>query len=109
MLWITDLSVYDPFFVLPVVMAGTQFLQQRLTPMAGDPMQRRLFQLMPLFMLFLFLWLPSGLVLYWLTNNVLTIAQQSIYNHLKKRGSTPDGSASSRPDAGKKGKRSETK
>lgn len=104
MLWIEDLSVYDPFFVLPVVMAGSQFLQQRLTPMAGDPTQRRIFQLMPLFMLFLFLWLPSGLVLYWLTNNVLTIAQQSIYNHFKSRSSAANGSG-----AEKKGKRPEAK
>jgi YidC/Oxa1 family membrane protein insertase len=83
--WIHDLSTKDPFYVLPVVMAGTQFIQTKMTPMAGDPMQRRIFQLMPIFMLVFFLPSPSGLVLYWLTNNVLTILQQWVYNHLKRR------------------------
>jgi len=84
-LWIHDLSALDPFYVLPIVMTVTQFIQQRMTPMAGDPMQRRLFQLMPIFFFFFFFKQPSGLVLYWLTNNVLTILQQGVYNHLKSR------------------------
>ncbi|MEM7050201.1 MAG: membrane protein insertase YidC [Acidobacteriota bacterium] len=84
--WIKDLSVADPYYALPLIMGGTQFLQQRMTPMGGDPMQRRIFQLMPVFMTFLFLNFPSGLVLYWLTNNVLTIAQQGAYNWFKERG-----------------------
>ncbi len=78
--WIHDLSAKDPFFVLPLVMGATQFLQVRMTPSVGDPMQRKLMQLMPVVMTFLFLGFPSGLVLYWLTNNVLTIAQQAVYN-----------------------------
>jgi YidC/Oxa1 family membrane protein insertase len=78
--WIHDLSAKDPFFILPIVMGATQFLQVRMTPSVGDPMQRRLFQLMPVVMTVLFLQFPSGLVLYWLTNNVLTIAQQAVYN-----------------------------
>lgn len=86
LLWITDLSVKDPYYVLPIVMGVTQFLQVRMAPPAGDPMQRRIFMLMPVFMTFLFLGFPSGLVLYWLTNNVLTIAQQGVYNHLRTRG-----------------------
>lgn len=81
-LWIRDLSVHDPYYVLPIVMGATQFLQVRLAPQAGDPMQRRIFQLMPIFMTFLFLGFPSGLVLYWLTSNILTIAQQWVYNRL---------------------------
>jgi YidC/Oxa1 family membrane protein insertase len=81
-LWIQDLSVHDPYYVLPIVMGATQFLQVRLAPQAGDPMQRRIFQLMPIFMTFLFLGFPSGLVLYWLTSNILTIAQQWVYNRL---------------------------
>ncbi|HEY8020982.1 MAG TPA: membrane protein insertase YidC [Thermoanaerobaculia bacterium] len=84
-LWIHDLSSLDPYYVLPIVMTGTQFIQQRMTPMAGDPMQRRMFQLMPLFMFLFFFKQPSGLVLYWLTNNVLTIIQQGVYNHIKSR------------------------
>ncbi len=75
----------DPYYVLPIVMGATQFLQVRMAPQAGDPMQRRMFQLMPIFMTFLFLGFPSGLVLYWLTNNVLTILQQAVYNRLKER------------------------
>ncbi|HEX6901752.1 MAG TPA: membrane protein insertase YidC [Thermoanaerobaculia bacterium] len=82
-LWIHDLSMHDPYYVLPIVMGLTQFLQVRLGPQAGDPMQRRLFQLMPLIMTFVFLGFPSGLVLYWLTNNVLTIIQLQIYNRLQ--------------------------
>jgi len=80
MLWIDDLS--EPFWPLAIVMGITQFIQTRMTPMTGDPMQRRLFQLMPFVMTIFFLGFPSGLVLYWLTNNVLTIAQQAVYNRV---------------------------
>lgn len=79
-LWIHNLSGPDPYYALPIIMGGTQFLQQRMTPAAGDPTQRRIFQFMPVIMTVLFLGFPSGLVLYWLTNNVLTIAQQWTYN-----------------------------
>jgi YidC/Oxa1 family membrane protein insertase len=85
MLWIHDLSSKDPYYILPIVMGLTQFLQIQMSPQTGDPMQRRMFQLMPIFMTVLFLGYPSGLVLYWLTNNVLTIIQQGVYNHLRKR------------------------
>jgi YidC/Oxa1 family membrane protein insertase len=84
-LWIRDLAAADPHYVLPIVMGATQFLQVKLSPQTGDPMQRRMFMLMPLFMTFLFLGFPSGLVLYWLTNNVLTIVQQWVYNRLQQR------------------------
>jgi YidC/Oxa1 family membrane protein insertase len=80
MLWIDDLS--EPFWPLAIVMGITQFIQTKMTPMTGDPMQRRLFQLMPVVMTIFFLGFPSGLVLYWLTNNVLTIAQQAVYNRV---------------------------
>ena len=85
LLWIRDLSVHDPYYVLPIVMGITQVLQVRMGPQAGDPMQRKMFQLMPIFMTFLFLGFPSGLVLYWLTNNVLTIIQLQVYNRLRER------------------------
>ena len=78
-LWITDLSAKDPLYVLPIVMGASQFLQQKMTPTAGDPMQRRMFALMPIFFTVLFLGFPSGLVLYWLTNNILGITQQVVY------------------------------
>ncbi len=83
--WIHDLSVADPYYVLPIVMGATQVIQQRMTPQTGDAMQRRMFQLMPIVFTVMFLGFPAGMVLYWLTNNVLTIAQQGVYNHLKSR------------------------
>ncbi len=89
-LWIHDLAVHDPYYVLPILMGATQFLQVKLAPQAGDPMQRRLFLLMPVIFTFLFLPSPSGLVLYWLTNNILTILQQWVYNRLQ--GSPAGGS-----------------
>ncbi|HEX7199074.1 MAG TPA: membrane protein insertase YidC, partial [Dongiaceae bacterium] len=84
MLWVHDLSAPDPHLILPLIMGATQFLQVKLAPQSGDPAQRRLFLLMPLFMLIFFLSAPSGLVLYWLTNNVLTIVQQAVYNRFWK-------------------------
>ena len=84
-LWIKDLSVHDPYYVLPIIMGVTQFLQVRMGPQAGDPMQRKMFQLMPLVMTFLFLGFPSGLVIYWLTNNVLTIIQLQVYNRQREK------------------------
>jgi YidC/Oxa1 family membrane protein insertase len=87
--WVQDLSAKDPWYVLPIVMGVTQFLQVKLAPMSGDPMQRRIFQWMPVLMTALFLGFPSGLVLYWLTNNVLTIAQQAVYN--RSRGTDAAG------------------
>ncbi|HJX28691.1 MAG TPA: membrane protein insertase YidC [Thermoanaerobaculia bacterium] len=83
LLWIRDLSEHDPYYVLPILMGATQFLQVKLAPPMGDPMQRRLFMMMPIVMTFMFLGFPSGLVLYWLTNNVLTILQQGVYNRLQ--------------------------
>jgi YidC/Oxa1 family membrane protein insertase len=87
MLWIHDLSVADPYYVLPVVMGAAQFLQQRMTPMTtANPGQRILLNTMPIWFTFISFGFASGLVLYWLTNNVLTIVQQWIYQQLKKAG-----------------------
>ena len=77
-LWITDLSVQDPYYVLPVIMGASMVLQQKIMPTTMDPTQARIMLLLPAFLTLLFLTFPSGLVLYWLTNNVLTIAQQFI-------------------------------
>ncbi|MEM1434068.1 MAG: membrane protein insertase YidC [Pseudomonadota bacterium] len=74
--WINDLSVMDPFFILPLLMGGSMYLQQLLSPQMGDPMQQRVMKLMPVMFTVLFLFFPAGLVLYWLVNNVLSIAQQ---------------------------------
>lgn len=85
LLWIADLSSKDPYYVLPIVMGATQWLQVRMAPQSGDPMQRRIFEMMPIIMTVMFISVPSGLVLYWLTNNVLTILQQAVYKRLEKR------------------------
>ncbi|MCP4900367.1 MAG: membrane protein insertase YidC [bacterium] len=76
--WIQDLSAKDPYYITPVLMTATMWLQQKLAPQAGDPQQQRIFRMMPLIFGIMFLGFPSGLVLYWLTNNVLTIAQQEV-------------------------------
>jgi YidC/Oxa1 family membrane protein insertase len=81
-LWITDLSAKDPLYVTPVLMTATMWLQQRLAPQAGDPQQQRLMRMMPLIFGIMFLQFPSGLVLYWLANNVITIIQQEITLHI---------------------------
>jgi YidC/Oxa1 family membrane protein insertase len=76
LLWINDLSSRDPFFVLPLLMGGAMFAQFKLNPAPPDPMQAKVMQFMPLIMTGMMAWFPSGLVLYWLTNTVLSIAQQ---------------------------------
>ncbi len=74
--WIHDLSVMDPYFILPLIMGASMFFQQRLNPPPPDPMQAKIMQWMPVMFTFFFLWFPAGLVLYWVTNNLLSIAQQ---------------------------------
>jgi YidC/Oxa1 family membrane protein insertase len=76
LLWVNDLSSRDPYFVLPLLMGGAMFAQFKLNPAPPDPMQAKIMQFMPLVMTGMMAWFPSGLVLYWLTNTVLTIAQQ---------------------------------
>ncbi len=76
LLWINDLSARDPYFVLPLLMGGAMFAQFKLNPAPPDPMQAKIMQFMPLVMTGMMAWFPSGLVLYWLTNTVLSIAQQ---------------------------------
>ena len=76
LLWITDLAIKDPYFILPLIMGVTMFIQQQLNPTPPDPMQARVMKLMPIIFTFFFLWFPAGLVLYWVVNNVLSIAQQ---------------------------------
>lgn len=75
-LWIQDLSVMDPYFILPILMGASMFIQMSLNPTPPDPMQAKVMKLMPLIFTVFFLWFPAGLVLYWLVNNVLSIAQQ---------------------------------
>lgn len=80
-MWVQDLSDYDPYLVLPLLMGGSMLVQQRMTPSPGaDPMQARMFKFMPIIFTVLFLYVPSGLVLYWLVNNLLGITQQLYVN-----------------------------
>ena len=80
-LWINDLSRMDPYYVLPILMGASMFLQQRMTPNNfTDPMQEKIFKYLPVIFTFFFVTFPSGLVLYWFVNNLFSIAQQAIVN-----------------------------
>ena len=81
--WIMDLSAKDPIYITPLIMGATMVIQQKMTPTSADPTQAKMFMLMPIMFTFLFLSFPSGLVLYWLVNNILSIAHQY---YLNKRG-----------------------
>jgi YidC/Oxa1 family membrane protein insertase len=76
MFWITDLSAKDPYYITPVIMGATMFIQQKMTPTNMDPTQAKIMLMMPIVFTFLFLNFPSGLVIYWMVNNLLTILQQ---------------------------------
>lgn len=83
--WINDLSVMDPYFILPLLMGASTYLMQSLNPQVGDPMQVKMMKLMPIMLTVLFLFFPAGLVLYWLVNNLLSIAQQTyVYRQEEK-------------------------
>jgi YidC/Oxa1 family membrane protein insertase len=84
-LWIQDLSVRDPFFILPALMIGAMVFQMRLNPAPPDPVQARVMQIMPFVFGALFAFFPAGLVLYWLTNTVVSIGQQWRINQLVAR------------------------
>ena len=85
--WLNDLSSKDPFFVLPVIMGATMLIQQKLNPAPMDPMQEKVMKALPFIFTVFFAFFPSGLVLYWVTNNVLSIAQQwLITRNLEKEG-----------------------
>ncbi|MBT3881706.1 MAG: membrane protein insertase YidC, partial [Campylobacteraceae bacterium] len=81
--WITDLAEMDPYFVLPILMGITMYVQQLITPnQMQDELQKKLFQFLPVIFTFFFLWFPAGLTLYWFINNLFTIAQQYYVNTL---------------------------
>jgi YidC/Oxa1 family membrane protein insertase len=82
MLWITDLSVYDPYYVTPILMGGTMVLQQMMTPSQADPVQQKMMMIMPVVFTGMFLWAPSGLVVYWFVSNLLAITQQFVTNKM---------------------------
>ena len=82
-LWIDDLALMDPYFVLPILMGITMFVQQKITPNTmQDEMQKKMFQFIPVIFTFFFLWFPAGLTLYWFINNLFTVAQQYYINRI---------------------------
>jgi YidC/Oxa1 family membrane protein insertase len=104
-LWITDLSARDPYFILPLIMGVAMFFQQKLNPAPADPVQARVMQIMPLMFTVFFAFFPAGLVLYWVTNTVLSIAQQWRINKVveeegrKRRSGKKDAKAKNGSDA----------
>lgn len=80
--WIHDLSTYDPYYVTPLLMGASMVWQQKLTPTTADPVQQKVMMFMPLMFTFLFLWAPSGLVIYWFVSNLWAIGQQYVTNRL---------------------------
>lgn len=88
MLWIQDLSVQDPYYVLPVLMGISMFFIQKMSPTTvQDPMQQKIMKFMPVIFTFFFLWFPAGLVLYWLVSNIVTLTQQTIiFRQFEKQG-----------------------
>lgn len=79
-LYLTDLSTKDPYFILPIIMGVSMYIQQSLNPTPPDPMQAKVMKMLPIMFTFFFLWFPAGLTLYWVVNNVLSIAQQYVIN-----------------------------
>lgn len=84
-LWIHDLSLKDPYYITPLLMTVAMFIQQMITPSTADPAQKRMFMFMPLIFGWIFKEFPSGLVIYWLAQNVLTIVQQLVMNRFNER------------------------
>ena len=76
--WITDLSAKDPYYILPVIMGVTMYIQQTLNPSAGDPIQDKVMKVLPVLFTFMFMMFPAGLVLYWTVNNIMSVGQQYI-------------------------------
>jgi YidC/Oxa1 family membrane protein insertase len=85
-LWIQDLSTKDPYFILPLVMGASMLIQQKLNPAPLDPMQAKIMMILPVVFTVFFAFFPSGLVLYWVTNNVLSIAQQWMIMRKMEKG-----------------------
>jgi YidC/Oxa1 family membrane protein insertase len=92
-LWICDLAAYDPTYILPILMGVSMFVQQKMQPVMGDPRQAKMMLFMPIVFTFMFLNLPSGLVLYWTLSNVLQIAQQK---YMERGGAKPSQSGSAK-------------
>jgi YidC/Oxa1 family membrane protein insertase len=98
-LWLTDLSTRDPYFILPLIMGAAMFFQQKLNPQVGDPVQVKVMQIMPVIFTAFFAFFPSGLVLYWVTNTLLSIAQQWKINRVVEAEAKAQ-KASNKPKSG---------
>ena len=99
-LWITDLSTRDPYFILPLIMGAAMFVQQKLNPAPADPVQAKVMQIMPIMFTVFFAFFPSGLVLYWVTNTLLSIAQQwksTGWSRLRPKHKRPARKAADKP------------
>jgi YidC/Oxa1 family membrane protein insertase len=92
--WIQDLATKDPYYILPLIMGASMFIQQRLNPTPPDPIQAKIMMVLPIVFTFFFLWFPSGLVLYWVVNNVLSIAQQYVITKRVEAGTDKKSAAS---------------
>jgi YidC/Oxa1 family membrane protein insertase len=103
-LWITDLSRKDPYYVLPILMGASMLGQQLMTPTVGDPRQARVMLIMPVIFTFMFLEFPTGLVLYWLVNNLLSMGQQHLIDRAAKRP-RPPAVAETKPDKEKEARK----
>ena len=101
MLWIKDMAIPDPYYVLPLIMGVTMFIQQKLSPAPPDPIQAKVMMALPIIFTFMFLWFPAGLVLYWVVNNTLSIAQQWV---ITKRVESGADAAAIKSGAGSGGK-----
>ena len=106
-LWITDLSSRDPYFILPLIMGAAMFLQQKLNPQVGDPMQVKVMQVMPIIFTGFFAFFPAGLVLYWVTNTVLSIAQQWKINTVVEREAKEKKKHEKKPKRSKKSEKTD--
>jgi YidC/Oxa1 family membrane protein insertase len=84
--WYQDLSVLDPFYILPLIFGASMYFQQKLNPPQMDPMQQKIFAFLPIVFTVMFLFFPAGLVLYWVVNNLLSIAQQWFITHQIEAG-----------------------
>ncbi len=99
-LWITDLSTRDPYFILPLIMGAAMFMQQKLNPAPADPVQAKVMQIMPVMFTGFFAFFPSGLVLYWVTNTLLSIAQQwKINKVVEAEAKAPKGTKKKKKDS----------
>jgi YidC/Oxa1 family membrane protein insertase len=91
-LWIHDLSQFDPYFVLPILMGVTQVAIQKMTPQTTvDPVQAKIMQFMPIMFTFILAWAPAGLVLYWFSNNLVSMVQQVVTNRWLGKGEDEGG------------------